>query len=60
MATDGSSVWEARCAPRHGSSSPIISNATAYAGTPVVTPIDYVAEASGDAVIASAGVKFKF
>lgn len=44
----------------HLQSSPIISNATAYAGSPVVTPIDYVAEASGDAVIVSAGVKFKF
>jgi long-chain fatty acid transport protein len=44
----------------HLQSSPIISNATAYAGTPVVTPIDYVAEASGDAVIVSAGMKFEF
>ena len=44
----------------HLQSSPIISNATAYAGTPAVTPIAYDAEASGDAVIVSAGMKFRF
>ena len=44
----------------HLKSSPIISDATAYAGTPAVTPIAYIAEASGDAVIVSAGMKFRF
>lgn len=51
---------DAAVAYLHVQSSPIIRNATAYAGTPVVTPIAYVAEASGDAVLISAGVKFKF
>jgi long-chain fatty acid transport protein len=36
------------------------SNATAYAGTPVVTPIAYSAQISGEAFIVSSGLKFKF
>lgn len=38
----------------------INSNATAYAGTPVVTPIAYSAQISGDAFIVSSGAKVRF
>jgi hypothetical protein len=38
----------------------IISNATAFSGTPVVAPIAYNAQAMGDAFILSAGAKYKF
>jgi long-chain fatty acid transport protein len=38
----------------------INADATAYAGTPVVTPISYDAEASGNAFIISAGAKVRF
>lgn len=44
----------------HLQRSPIVSSATAYGGTPIVTPIAYNAETSGDAVIVSTGAKFKF
>jgi long-chain fatty acid transport protein len=38
----------------------IDSDANAYAGTPIATPISYDAEATGSAVILSSGVKFRF
>ncbi|MDR3512245.1 MAG: outer membrane protein transport protein [Caulobacteraceae bacterium] len=44
----------------HLQRSPVVGPATAYAGTPVVTPILYDASAGGDAVIISEGVKFRF
>ncbi|HEY2658147.1 MAG TPA: outer membrane protein transport protein [Caulobacteraceae bacterium] len=44
----------------HLQRSALVSNASAYAGTPVVTQISYSGEVSGDALIVSSGVKFKF
>jgi long-chain fatty acid transport protein len=44
----------------HLQRSPILSDATAYAGTPIVTPISYDGNVTGEAVIVSAGAKFKF
>jgi long-chain fatty acid transport protein len=44
----------------HLQRSPLDSDATAYAGTPVATPISYEGEVSGHAVIVSSGVTFKF
>jgi long-chain fatty acid transport protein len=38
----------------------VVSDATAFSGTPVVTPIAYNAVAMGDAIILSAGAKYKF
>jgi long-chain fatty acid transport protein len=38
----------------------ILSDATAFAGTPVVSPIAYNAVAAGDAIILSAGAKYRF
>jgi hypothetical protein len=38
----------------------INADATAYAGTPVVTPISYDAEARGNAFIISASAKVRF
>lgn len=44
----------------HLQRSAIVGASTAYAGTPVATPIVYDGEASGDAVIISEGVKVRF
>lgn len=44
----------------HLQRSPINAPATAYAGTPVVTPIVYDGSSGGHAFILSSGVKFKF
>jgi long-chain fatty acid transport protein len=44
----------------HLQRSPLVSDFTAYAGSPVATPISYDGEASGDAIIVSSGVKFRF
>jgi long-chain fatty acid transport protein len=44
----------------HLARSPIVSDATAYSGTPLVTPISYLGQASGEAVIVSAGARMRF
>ncbi len=44
----------------HLQRSAIVADATAFAGTPVVTPIAYNAQVTGEALIVSTGVKFKF
>ncbi len=44
----------------HLARSPLISDATAYAGTPAVTPISYDGVGQGHAFIVSSGVKVRF
>ena len=44
----------------HIARSPIVSDAAAYTGTPLVTPISYLGQAGGEAVIVSAGARMRF